>query len=130
MDATAKLRYIKPNALYETEKPYYIFSEVPRGFKRGNLDYEEGPEQLITDIRGREADFSLDEHGFAYQTWVAPSINWRDEDEISSNYIPNVKELLSTLLDGRIERYELCGWRVGYLLPLVSTLSLHRRLWI
>jgi len=118
MDAIARLRYIKPNVLYEKEKPYYIFSEVPSGYRRGNLEFEDGPEQLITDIRGREADFTLDEHGFIYQTCVAPSINWKDENEISSKYILDVKELLSTLLGKGIERYELCGWRVGCL-PLL-----------
>ncbi|KAF8544824.1 hypothetical protein BDD12DRAFT_800806 [Trichophaea hybrida] len=59
----------------------------------------------------------IDEHGFAYQTWVAPSINWGNEDEITSNYIADVKELLSTLLDGRIESV----WR-----PIVEVVDQRR----
>ena len=114
MDETVRLRYIRPLPLYEKEKPYYIFANIPPGFKRSNLEYEYGHEQVISDVRGYEPNFTLQEHGFVYRPWIPPQLNWEDEQEIVGKYIPSVKALIADVLDiGKsLRRCEVFDWRV------------------
>lgn len=62
----ASLTYLQWQDLYETEKPLQVFANVVEGSieRLTNLVFKSGPPQEIHDIRGREAEFTLDENGF------------------------------------------------------------------
>ncbi|KAI5814421.1 hypothetical protein BZA77DRAFT_318827 [Pyronema omphalodes] len=125
MDETAVLNYIKDLPLYENEKPYHIFAAIPRDAKRTNIEYERGPEQPITDIRGRESEFTLDKQGFTFKLWTPPQLDWKNEQEINEKYFPAVKKLLCELLSSTqdVKRCELFSWRMRSAVSKVSTFS-------
>lgn len=117
MDELVRLHFLRPLPLYDEEKPYYIFADIPEEFPRGNLEYEDGPEQLISDVRGHEHEFSLQQQGFMYRSWIPPKLNWEDEQEIVGKYIPSVQTLLAEILDlgEALKRNEVFDWRVRQL---------------
>ncbi|KAK0609958.1 hypothetical protein B0T17DRAFT_621249 [Bombardia bombarda] len=105
MDETTCLWYMVPSPLYAKEKPYHIFEPLPPGFKAGNLAFEPGPPQNITNARGRIAEYTLQENGFAFGTRSLPDhVNWDNEAEISAKYIPDVKEFLSEMLSPHLRK--------------------------
>jgi len=113
MDEYAKFRYITDRELYLTEKPYILYYTVP-GVPSNNIIFQEGPEQKIVDVRGRENDFSLEDYGFTFMTFRAPKgIDWKNETDIEKQYVPVVKELVGELLGGGEMRFEMWEWRVG-----------------
>lgn len=68
------LKYLEWSDIFNTEKPYTIVSNMPwlPNSKKNNLTFTQGPEELISDIRGRENEFTLDQNGFAF---VSPSFS-------------------------------------------------------
>lgn len=112
MDEKARLQYIRPLPIFEKERPYHIFAPITKGSKRTNIEYETGPEQVIVDIRGREAEYGLGTHGFEFQSWVPPSLDWGIESDIMEKYVPAVKSLIVEMLDEDVKRCELFDWRM------------------
>ncbi|KAI5800600.1 hypothetical protein FPQ18DRAFT_315434 [Pyronema domesticum] len=111
MDELTSLRYLKPLPLYTHSKPYYIFETLPSGIKNTNLEYEDGPAQLITDIRGQESEFTLKEHGFEFIKWEPPELDWGNEKELYKIYFPAVRKCLEALLGEEVKRWELYEFR-------------------
>lgn len=52
----------------------------------------------ISDVRGEESDFTLDENGFQIHAHTASDCNFLDDDEIKASYYPEVQQLLKELL--------------------------------
>ncbi|KAJ2977050.1 hypothetical protein NQ176_g4595 [Zarea fungicola] len=51
----------------------------------------------ISDVRGEESDFTLDENGFQIHAHTASDCNFLDDDEIKASYYPEVQQLLKEL---------------------------------
>ncbi|KAK1831672.1 putative 7 alpha-cephem-methoxylase [Podospora conica] len=69
--------YFKWESKFAHVKPYVLLLNnlKPAGhedFPETNFDTEEGPEEIVTDMRDREAEFSLDAHGFAVRKSCLP----------------------------------------------------------
>lgn len=62
----ARLWYLEPLQLYQTEKPYHI--NLPANALGGHAQSNEVSQEYarirIVDLRGSESDFTLDKHGF------------------------------------------------------------------
>ncbi|KIX09849.1 uncharacterized protein Z518_00930 [Rhinocladiella mackenziei CBS 650.93] len=113
MDEMVHLTYIKDDPeLYIKERPFSILAELPEGFPETNITYELGPLQVITDIRGWQNEFNLEEHGFAFRTWQPPAVVWDDEEDIDESYVPAVKELVREMIGEDVVRIELFDWRL------------------
>ena len=67
MDERVKLSYLQWQEKYRVEKPFRFFAPLPAGTpeeSRTNLVFGLGDEEVIRDIRGSSANFTLDEQGF------------------------------------------------------------------
>ena len=68
-DIKASIEYLAPLTLYETEKPYLALLPPSEGYdpdtqRTDNLEYELHEDMLVTDIRGRNEEFRLEDCGF------------------------------------------------------------------
>ncbi|KAB8360852.1 hypothetical protein FH972_024586 [Carpinus fangiana] len=110
-DEIAKLLFLDWQDLYQKEKPYQIIMSEQPGqveFRDTNLVFKESPDILISDLRGREDDFSLDQHGFAIRKHASKTTSFTTIEEIETDYLPEVEQLLRREVTGvdRIRRNE------------------------
>ncbi|KAK1835679.1 hypothetical protein QBC39DRAFT_388621 [Podospora conica] len=112
---TSELLYLKKLPLYAKEKPFQLFVPVAADAadtRSTNLEFE-SKEQTFEDIRGREADFSLDSHGF--RTGVYPtgldSDMFGDREVVESRYFDEVREILRDV-EGGYDEVFLFDWRL------------------
>jgi hypothetical protein len=117
----AILSYFSPQPHHSLEKPYEFTPEAyshraslthhPQAIN--NLTFE--PRVLeIQDIRGKEAEFELDVHGFCFLKRETGVRDLRDEREVQERYLSEVERLLREVLgkDGRKVRVVAFGWKV------------------
>jgi len=69
--------------------PYNIAYDVPEGTKTRNFTTEE-KEVRVTDVAGRENEFSLDKNGFQFEKRTHPVVDFSDEESIQRDYYPSV----------------------------------------
>jgi hypothetical protein len=88
-NVNAKLHYLKRGS----EKPTFYRIDPPPGVPQWNgIDDER--EVAIEDARGREAEFTLDQNGFALVNAPTAVTNFYDPEEIKRVYYPEVDQLL------------------------------------
>jgi len=68
-DITTSITFLKDLPLYKTEKPFFVFlsqtdSKLATGHRTQNLEYEVRDGILISDVRGRQDDFTATVAGF------------------------------------------------------------------
>lgn len=80
---TAALFYLRPDPLYEVEKPYFMNIPVHdmQGLRQTNVSYTLRTSNF-TDIRGHESIFSLDRQGFAVGN-LKTSLQYQDFEDSS-----------------------------------------------
>ena len=78
-------------------KPHTYNYEPPAGVPRQNFD-NAAHEVAIHDLRGREAEFTLDRHGFAAASHRSRELAFSSEDAIRDIYYPESEALLAELL--------------------------------
>lgn len=99
----ARFSYLKWQKLYETEKPFQVFSSISLDAEEQrstNLVFEDGEPQTVYDIRGREAEFDLDQNGFAVLKQAMPKANLSTEEGLRAEYLPHIEKLLRENVDG------------------------------
>jgi hypothetical protein len=111
---TAQLGFIRPLDVYAKEKPYWLFIGRPEHMP--NLDLTNVKTDAVTgiplrDVRGHEAEYSLDKHGFQYikhhQTFDA----FDDEQRIIDEYLPQVERTIRDSIP-YAEKIFVYDWRV------------------
>lgn len=98
VDATFEFLQWQPS--YEEQKPYEIFASLPSfsddnkaKIPRSNLVFE--PRTVpVRDVRGREADFTLDAHGFAFLRHATATADLKDRDAVHEQYVPEMERFL------------------------------------
>lgn len=119
VDVIATCRFLEWQPLYETERPYELLLDIPAGkssdLKRSNLIFQ-GIEREIKDVKGQIEKFDLDRNGFAYFSYpsLVTADRCLDEDFVKDFYIPEVEQLLKTLIPD-VERVNVFDWRVSSL---------------
>ncbi|KAK5201887.1 hypothetical protein LTR16_001128 [Cryomyces antarcticus] len=98
-DVEVRFQYLADDPQYKIAKPLQIVPGFLDREKRSTVRLEAGEVETIQDIRGREADFTLDANGFCYvkapshaNTWGAP--------ENMSGYLDEVEALLRRTIEG------------------------------
>jgi hypothetical protein len=108
------LEFLKPLDKYKTEKPYRLFVGLPDAsddFPVTNCETEEFCVSLH-DIRGRENNYNLDEHGFQCIRYTHAFSSWDDAESIDTQYLPQVeKSIRENIPDAR--RVVVYNWRVN-----------------
>ena len=110
-----RLMYLQWDELFRSEKPYQIVSEnIPevQHLAKQNIRMAEGPEELITDIRGNESAFSLDENGFQIYKHDFPGIDYQKLEDVEQIYKPELERLLRQNIPG-VGKVEFFNSRVS-----------------
>lgn len=89
------LRHIAPLALWKTEKPFCLTLPLPPGQPKSNVVADNHTDIHFCDVRGREQDFSLDRHGFAFDTLPPISVDIDDSKAVEEDYVQQMEEFLS-----------------------------------
>ncbi|KAI1121605.1 putative 7 alpha-cephem-methoxylase [Nemania abortiva] len=96
-DAVGQFNYFQWQPKFETEKPYYLYIDPPPGYPNANFATAPGATEVIHDVRGREHEFNLDDHGFAFAIQKPPLVKLTEE-MIVSEYLPSLEVMLRELL--------------------------------
>ena len=88
-----ELNYLAPIA----DKPHTYNYEPPAGTPMQNFS-DDAHGVTIQDLRGREAEFTLDRHGFAAARHRSGETTFEEEDRIRGVYYPESEALLAKLL--------------------------------
>lgn len=109
----ASVQFLKWQNLYNSEKPFNIFLDIPAEAKeqrRTNLIFEDITIP-IEDIRGEEHNFTLDNQGFMI-TRLPKFTGTLDTETIQNQHLPAVEKLLKEKVEGA-HRVFIFDWRVG-----------------
>lgn len=112
-EVSVQLQFLKWQLLYETEKPFQIFINIPSHVddkRTTNLVFE-NVEIAARDIRGVTADFDLDRHGFTYCNHKTKVEDFGSRDVVDRYYLPEIEELLRNQVTG-VDRVFFFDWRV------------------
>jgi hypothetical protein len=103
-DVTASLNFYQAPA--DDGTPFNYVETPPKGEPQRN--FSDNPQQTaIHDLRGREADFTLDRDAFQVIQAVAPSREaaFAEDASIRANYYPEVEQLLLDAIPGSSRIY-------------------------
>ena len=115
MPVKANLRFLKRLELYESEKPFQIFCNIPidaEDQRQSNLEFEEFTVALH-DIRQQRPAPSLDNNGFTTRkhSTAMKSEDFLNRELVESIYLPEIEALLREAEDN-IDRIFIFDWRV------------------
>ena len=88
-DVPTTLNYYKPL----DDQPPHTYAYPVEGQPQTNIGGEPHP-AVVHDVRGREAEFSLDVHGFQFVRHVSAETEFVDEQRIKEVYYKEAEELL------------------------------------
>lgn len=107
------LKFLKWQDLYEIEKPFQIFIDIPKDAedqRDTNLVFET-IEINALDVRGCLQDLSIDIHGFMYRTRPTAFTDFTNKTAVEAIYLPEVEKILKQELDN-VDRVFFFDWRV------------------
>jgi hypothetical protein len=107
------LKFLKWQALYDTEKPFQIFINIPPDAtdqRTTNLVYE-NVDLMAKDVRYIDFQTSLDKNGFIYCKHQTHIEKFNDRDYVDKYYLPEVEELLRSEVEDA-DRIFFFDWRV------------------
>jgi hypothetical protein len=95
-----QVRFLRRLDKWTAEKPFFIFSQPDRDENPANLTNLEFQTELleITDIRGQEGDFKLDECGFKVVHHPPALVDFTTLDDVAQ-YQKDVQSILTTLFN-------------------------------
>lgn len=109
----ASILYLRWDKLFEKEKPFHVFREIPPNAKDQrvtNITFEQKVVEFHN-IREREELFELDTHGFMIRHHQPELSNFANKQAVESLYLPEVEKLLKRELD-RVDHVCIFDWRV------------------
>ena len=112
-DLTINLQFLEWQKLYEIEKPFQIFINVPKDAedpRDTNLVFN-SVDVKVHDVRGHLNKYTLDDHGFMYRQHSTVVADFTDRNDVVNNYLPEVEALLRRELDD-VDRIFFFDWRV------------------
>lgn len=116
-------RYLKWQELYNTERPFQILIDIPADAedkRQTNMEFYDGSELNITDVRSITDSPDIDIHGFKYvhHNTCLESQHFFNKEKVELEYLPECEALLRNMLDG-VDEVHFFNWLV---------LSMHRGL--
>ena len=109
----ASIKFLRWLPLYEREKPFNIFIDVPDDAtdKRTNNLVFEDCLTAIQDVRGQEDFFRLDKNGFMFLTYDIDFDAFENRRLVEENYLPEVERLIHRNVEG-VDKIHIFDWRV------------------
>ena len=108
-DLKASIYFLVHSDVYRTEKPYSLRYTGEEQLARTNIELDKHDDIPIHDIRGREREFSLEEHGFTISKLRSRMLyrDFSDLEQVIAIYLLEVASHLKTLLGARhVQIYE------------------------
>lgn len=99
-DIQVQLQYLKDDPIYKEQKPLQITPNFLDKDNKTNVKLAPGQLETIHDVRGREADFTLDCNGFKYVHAPTSFKEWSSQPKIAQSYLPELETLLRKEVDG------------------------------
>ncbi|KAI4270162.1 MAG: hypothetical protein L6R38_007213 [Xanthoria sp. 2 TBL-2021] len=94
--------YLEPSELYASEKPYFVSFPVDgiEGATQSNIKQSQHSNINVSDIRGHEEDFTLDNTGFEFSRFDSKFTyaDFDNFDSIKDAYFEEVATFLRTRL--------------------------------
>ena len=112
---TARFQYLQWQDLYEKEKPFEIFINLPSTVddqRQSNLVFEDGTPEYVENARDSTTSFDLDVHGFTFKRHRTLFTAWHNRDAVETDYFPDLEQFLKQELPGA-DRVVFFDWRVG-----------------
>ena len=109
----ASLKFLEWQSLYDVERPFQIFINIPEQVKdrrTTNLVFEDRL-VMVKDIRGGADNYSLDDYGFMYRKHETKTLDFEDRAMVENQYLPEVESLLRCEVSG-VDRVFFFDWRV------------------
>lgn len=99
-EVEANLAFLQWNDLYDVEKPFKIFINIPGDAedKRSTNLVWEVKSKTIRDIRGLEVPPTLDDYGFKLFHRPSRLSDFSSKEKIASVYLPEVEEIIKAEL--------------------------------
>lgn len=112
------LDYLSDLARYETEKPYEVFMQrIPEGLPKTNCEYTRHEGISISDARGSEKAFSIEDSGFCFlqaDSFPIPPAEAFEASESRDVVIRYIQDCVSFTLKHVQAQRALCfDWRVS-----------------
>jgi hypothetical protein len=108
------LKFLKWQELYEVEKPFQIFIDIPKDAKDQrdtNLVFET-VDIDASNVRDCLQDLSIDTHGFMYRSRPTTFTDFTNKPAVEALYLPEVEKILREELDN-VDRVFFFDWRVS-----------------
>jgi hypothetical protein len=108
-----RLKFLEWQKLYEVEKPFQIFIDIPKDAddqRDTNLVFKTVA-VTAKDVRGHEAEYNIDTHGFMYRPYTTTFADYTNIKAVESQYLPEIETLLKRELTG-VDRVFFFDWRV------------------
>ncbi|SMY28942.1 unnamed protein product [Zymoseptoria tritici ST99CH_1A5] len=96
--ASGQFNYLQWDSKFEDEKPYYLYTDPPPGEPNANFVTRPGEPEHVHDVRGREKEFNLDDHAFAFGHQVYPNLRDLNDATIQAEYMPSLEKHIRDLL--------------------------------
>ncbi|KAI4864625.1 hypothetical protein F4820DRAFT_422926 [Hypoxylon rubiginosum] len=113
-DQVTKFPYLKWQQLYEHEKPFKLFVDLPAHVKhqrRTNLVFEPHEDEIVHDVRDCTTKFRLDVHGFQFAKHTTNIQDFSDASGSMKVYFQEVEDLIKANVNG-VERVHVFDWRL------------------
>ena len=112
-DVIAPVHFIKWLPLFEHEKPFNIFINLPKDAadtRTNNLEFNV-IDTAFQNVRGRESDFSLDDHGFEFLNYPHDFVDFGNRHAVETIYLPRIEKMVRKRIPDA-EEIALFEWRV------------------
>ena len=129
-DRQVAFEYLEWQDLYEEEKPFEVFIQIPDGLpdaRPTNLVFNKVCTQLVKDIRGNESEYTLNEQGFQVVKVPTAFKDFYNRDSVEQHYKAECAQLLMDNLEG-VDRLYFFNWRVGFEQKSKRTIDLNNPL--
>lgn len=120
-DVQVTLSFLQWQKLYEWEKPFQIFINIPddaEDQRDTNLVFKQIPISVY-DIRGISTDFSLDTNAFIYRRHITKITDFTSRETVEQKYQPEIEQLLKHVVEGA-DRIFFFDWRLRKNAPEVE----------
>lgn len=92
--------YLDHDEKFQHEKPYELRFPPPKGFPARNCTWSNYEKIKVTDVRGREGDFTLDRHGFqlCHLRTALSADDFASNDIVEKKYLKEAAQCLKDVL--------------------------------
>lgn len=109
-ETKGRFGYFQWSDKFNSEKPYYLYMDAPKGFPTSNFSTVPGPAETVHDLNQRNEEFNLDDQGFMVVRQSLCVKNF-DQESVEKVYLPSLEKVLRGVV-GQDAEIVWFDWRV------------------